>query len=105
MRAILQYTNCGQDGKNVYKELAANGIDILNVKEFPFSINPQITILIQNRPQLNELIYKLNHCCTYEVRLVKKQKGKRCDFCKQRDCCTAIKKIFNIFCDFRLANI
>lgn len=98
MRAVLRYTDCLEDGKNVFRVLAENDIEILGTKQRDYSIYPEITILIANRQELNGLLDKLNRRCTYEVRLVKTQKERVCDSCKQRDCCADIRKLFRIFC-------
>ncbi len=99
MRAVLRYTDCLQDGKNVFRVLTENDVDMLETRQRPYSIYPEITILIENRQALNELLNKLNRRCTYEVRLVKTEKERICDSCKQRDCCAGIRKLFRIFCE------
>lgn len=70
MKAILKYTNCLQDGRNVFKTLAVRNVEILKTKSGS-SIYPQITIRIKNYKELNELILELNVKCKYEVRVVK----------------------------------
>ena len=98
MRAILRYTDCLQDGKNVFRVLAENDVEILRTKQRSYSIYPEITILIANQQKLNELLGKLNCGCTYEVRLMKTQKGNVCDYCKERGCCSSLKKLFRFLC-------
>lgn len=99
MRAILRYTECLLDGKNVFRVLAENDVEILQTRQRRYSIYPEITILIDNRQKLNELLDKLNQRCTYEVRLVKIEKSRVCDSCKQRDFCSDLRKLFRIFCE------
>jgi len=91
LRAVLRYTDCLQDGKNVFRVLSESNVDMLDIKQWPWSICPEITILIDNRRELNELLDKLNRRCTYEVRLVKTKKERVCDSCKQRDCHASIR--------------
>lgn len=70
MKAVLKYTDSLQDGRNVFRILAQNNIEIL--RTWPgLSIYPRITIRIENYDKLNELLVKLNTECRYEVRLVK----------------------------------
>lgn len=76
MRAILRYTDCLLDGKNVFRVLSENNVDILDTKQWPWSICPKITIHIESHRELNKLLYELNRRCTYEVRLVKTKKRK-----------------------------
>lgn len=99
MRAILRYTECLQDGKNVFRVLARQNVKILQTKQRAYSIYPEITVLVSSRQELNEILYELNQNCVYEVQLVKTQASVKCDFCKMRDCCSKIKKVFRIFCD------
>ena len=71
MRAILKYTDCLQDDKNVFRVLAENDVEILRTRQRAYSIYPEITILVANRKVLNKLLDKLNRRCTYEVQFVK----------------------------------
>ena len=99
MRAILRYTECLQDGKNIFRVLARQNVDILRTKQKYFSIYPEITVLVSSRQELNKILDELNQHCTYEVQLVETQASVKCDFCKRRDCCSKIKKFFAFFCD------
>ena len=71
MRAILKYTDCLQDDKNVFRVLAENDVEILRTRQRAYSIYSEITILVANRKELNKLLDKLNRRCTYEVQFVK----------------------------------
>lgn len=100
MRAILRYTNCLQDGKRVFYVLAGQHIEIIKTKVRPFNIYPEITVLVEDHSQLNKLLKELNQVCNYEVCLVKTCKSIKCDSCKQRECCSAVKKNFHTIIDF-----
>jgi hypothetical protein len=71
MKAILRYTDCLSDGKNVFRILANRNIEVLKTKQKSFNIYPQITIRINDQNELNQLLFDLNRNCTYEVRVVK----------------------------------
>lgn len=70
MRAILKYTDCLQDGRNVFNTLAIRNVGILRTRQ-GCSIYPKITIHIKDNDELNQLISALNRNCTYEVRVIK----------------------------------
>lgn len=70
MKAILKYTDCLKDGRNVFNILAIKNVEILRTKS-GLSIYPKITIRIKDYKALNELISALNRVCTYEVRVIK----------------------------------
>lgn len=70
MKAVLKYTDCLQDGRNVFNTLAIYNVEILKTKQ-GCSIYPKITIRIKDMSELNQLIFALNKNCTYEVRVVK----------------------------------
>ncbi len=71
VKAILQYTDCLGDGKNVFNTLAQHNVSILKTTTPCFSICPKITIKVESYPFLNELVSALNRNCIYEVRVVK----------------------------------
>ena len=71
IKAVLQYTDCLRDGRNVFKTLADYGVAILKTRSRPFSIYPTITIAVVDYSKFNDLISALNHNCEYEVRVVK----------------------------------
>lgn len=70
MKVVLRYTDCLQDGKNVFNTLAIKNIEILKTKR-GISIYPQITIRVNDTNELNQLIAMLNRNCSYEVSVVK----------------------------------
>lgn len=70
IKAILRYTDCLQDGKEVYAVLTDNKVTIVNTKR-GWSIYPRITALFKDYEQLSNILHELNARCTYEVSLVK----------------------------------
>lgn len=66
----MKYTDCLQDGRNVFNILAIRNVEILKTRQ-KSSIYPKITIRIKDNNELNQLISALNRNCTYEVRVVK----------------------------------
>lgn len=70
MRATLRYTDCLEDGKNVFSILSNKGIEILKTKR-GLSIYPQITVKIKDNKELNQLLLNLNNNCRYEVSVVR----------------------------------
>ena len=71
MLAILQYTECLQDGRNVYRILAKNNADIVKpVRKFG-SIYPKIVIRVEDINELNDLLEQLNDFSIYGVRMLK----------------------------------
>ena len=56
MIAVLKYTDCLQDGRNVFRVLANRNVEILKTKQ-GCSIYPQITIRISNQNELSQLLY------------------------------------------------
>lgn len=83
--------------ENVFRVLARQNVDILRTKQKYFSIYPEITVLVSSRQELNKILDELNQHCIYEVQLVETQASVKCDFCKNRDCCSKIKKFFAFF--------
>lgn len=77
MIAVLKYTDCLSDGKNVFRILANRNIEILKTKQKSYNIYPQITIRINDQNELSQLLSDLNRNCTYEVRLVKVKTERR----------------------------
>ena len=70
LKVVLRYTDCLQDGRNVFRILADNNAKILKTRK-GFSIYPKITIVVKDYNELNFLISELNHNCFYEIRVVK----------------------------------
>ena len=77
MIAVLKYTDCLENGNNVFKILANRNIEVLKTKQKSFSIYPQITIRINDQNELSQLLSDLNRNCAYEVRLVKIKSERR----------------------------
>lgn len=71
MIAILKYTDCMQDGRNVFGVLAKNNVEIVKTKTNKFNIYPEITIRVNDKSELNKILYELNKACAYEVALMK----------------------------------
>ena len=71
IKATLRYTDCLQDGRNVFKILAENHISIIKTTTPILSIYPKIIALFPNDNELHDVLYQLNNTCNYEVRLVK----------------------------------
>ena len=71
MIAVLKYTDCLSDGKNVFRIIANRNIEVLKTKQKSYDIYPQITIRIDGQNELSQLLSDLNKNCIYEVRLVK----------------------------------
>lgn len=69
IRATLRYTDCLQDGKNVFEVLTRNNIPIIKIKA-SLSIYPKIIILCKDYTELQAILYALNTSCSYEVRLI-----------------------------------
>ena len=70
MKAVLEYTNCLQDGKNIFKILANNNIEVLKTR-LCTSLYPKIIIRIENYSELMNLVYELNNGSIYGVRVVR----------------------------------
>lgn len=70
LKVVLKYTDCLQDGKNVFGILAAHNVQILKTRN-GLSIYPKVTICIDDYNKLNDILYDLNCACYYEVRVVK----------------------------------
>ena len=71
MIAILKYTDCMNDGKNVFGILSKNNVIILKTKRKQFDIYPEIKIKIKDTFELNKLLYELNEVSIYGVNLMK----------------------------------
>ena len=67
MIAVLKYTDCLSDGKNVFRIIANRNIEVLKTKQKSYDIYPQITIRINDQNELSQLLSDLNRNCIYEV--------------------------------------
>lgn len=95
MRAVLRYTDCMQDGRKVFLALTQSNIKILKTEQH--GICPEITIFVEDRQKLNELVAVLNKHCCYEVSIVRTEASNVCDFCSNYDFCPRYKKFFHGF--------
>ena len=76
LRVVLKYTDCLQDGRNVFRVLAAHKVEILHTWSF-LTMYPRVTIRIKDYDKLNDILYDLNKQSLYEVRVVKVKKEKQ----------------------------
>ena len=72
LQVILQYTDCLQDGKNVFRILSDFNIEILKTKK-KTSVYTQVVILVKDNNALNLLMSTLNKYCNYEVIIIEKK--------------------------------
>jgi len=72
LQVILQYSDCLQDGKNVFRILSDFNTTILKTEGKP-SYRTQVTILIKDKNALNLLMSTLNRHCRYEVTIVERK--------------------------------
>jgi hypothetical protein len=70
IKATLRYTNCLQDGRNVFAVLAGYNIPILKSSRGD-SMYPKIVALFNDQTELSTVLGSLQKHCSYEVRLVK----------------------------------
>ena len=70
IKATLRYTDCLQDGRNLYEVLTNNKVVIASTKR-GWSMYPRVVILVKDYDHLSCLLHELNTRCIYEVRLVK----------------------------------
>lgn len=70
MKAIIQYTDCMQDNRNIYMKLAECPCVVLKEKA-GWSIYPKITIVVDTYLDLQQTLYELNNVSIYGVNLVK----------------------------------
>lgn len=76
MKAILQYTDCMCDDKNIFGVLAKNNVEVIKTKQGQFSIYPLITIRVKDTDALNKILEQLNEESVYGVRVVKVKSDK-----------------------------
>lgn len=67
----LRYTDCLQEGKNVFSILASNEVVILKTKHTWYSTKVIITCLFNDAQIMQDVLYELNNWCSYEVAVVK----------------------------------
>ena len=72
LQVILQYTDCLQDGKNVFRILSDFNIEILKTKK-KTSVYTRVVILVKDNNALNLLMSTLNKSCYYEVIIIEKK--------------------------------
>jgi regulator of replication initiation timing len=72
LQVILQYIDCLQDGKNVFRILSDFNITILKTNQKP-DYKTQVVILVEDDNVLNLLISTLNRYCHYEVIIVERK--------------------------------
>lgn len=70
MIATIRYTDCLQDGKNVFRILSRRNVEILKTKHGWCSIYPKIKIRVKNNDELNQLLLDFSNSCEYEVSVV-----------------------------------
>ena len=75
LRVVLKYTDCLQDGRNIFRILALHNVEILHTWSF-LTMYPRVTIRIKDYDKLNDILYDLNKQSSYEVRVVKVKKEK-----------------------------
>ncbi len=71
VKAVLQYTDCLQDGKTFFSVLSNHTVIILKSKSSLCSTAVKVTVIMRDYLELHKLIGQLNRQCTYEVRVVK----------------------------------
>lgn len=76
MKAILQYTDCMFDNKNVFEVLARNNVEVIKTKQGQFSIYPLVTIRVKDTDTLNKILGQLNESSFYGVRIIKVKSDK-----------------------------
>ena len=72
LQVILQYTNCLQEGKRVFRILSDYNIEILKTKK-KTNVYTRVVILVKDNNALNLLMSTLNRCCSYEVIIIEKK--------------------------------
>lgn len=75
MKAILQYTDCMCDDKNIFGVLARNNVEVIKTKQ-GMSIYPLVTIRVKDIDTLNKILKQLNEKSHYGVRVVKVKSNK-----------------------------
>ena len=72
LQVILQYADCMQDGKNVFRILSDFNTTILKTEKKPH-YRTQVTILVKDNNTLNLLMSTLNRDCHFEVIIVERK--------------------------------
>ena len=76
MKAILQYIDCMCDGKNVFRVLALNNVEVIKMKQRQYSIYQLVTIRVKDTDTLNKILEQLNEKSLYGVMVVKVKSDK-----------------------------
>ena len=71
MKVVLEYTDCLEDGKNVFYTLSKyDDVQILNSTNKLGTIYQKITIRINSQNELKKLICDLRNNCIYTVKVL-----------------------------------
>lgn len=95
-RAIIK-PNSDNDARQVTMYLTNHNFEIVHTSNK--DSYPEYTILVKNLDKLNELVYRLNQMCSWEVQLIKTEKASYCDGCPKKHDCSDMRKKFNFLCD------
>lgn len=75
MKAVLRYTDCLGDEKNVFETLGELNVTIIKTIPDRISIYPKIIIKVANYLELNQILTILNRNTIYGVRFIKIKKS------------------------------
>lgn len=84
------------DIRKVFRELAQQNIRVLDTRGD--SLECIVTILVESRDKLSDLIRELNSVCYFSVSIVKVYKPKKCDTCEYDSSCSSFRKLFSWLC-------
>lgn len=72
LKVVLKYTDCLQDGKNVFSVLGRNKIPVIKSKRCFFDgTDVKLWCLFANMNTFSSVLQQLNQECSYEVSVVK----------------------------------
>ena len=71
MRAVLEYTDCLNEGNKVYKVLAQHKILVLNNSCVRVDLHRRVTVYVHDWDELNALVIDLNTVCHWQVAIIK----------------------------------